>query len=68
MAGSYYQRKTADEYVIQQCFDTGWEDVTTEDNKQDAYQRLREYRANQPEYPVRFIKRRVRLTPKQPAQ
>lgn len=54
-----YCRKTIDEYRVEQYYPTGWEVVTTEENKKDAYAQLRTYRANQPEYPVRVRKVRV---------
>lgn len=58
-------RKTADEdeYDIQQYTGQqyGWETVTTEDTRTEAKARIREYRANQPEYPVRYVKKRVKL-------
>lgn len=57
-----YTRITRDEYTIQQHTGPryGWEDVCTEDTRQEAIARLREYRENQPEYPARITKRRVR--------
>lgn len=47
-------------YVIQQNwgYGYGWEDVTAEENPKEARARLREYRENQPEIPVRKILRR----------
>jgi len=55
-----YQRKTHDEWDIQQCFDGQWETVNTELTWEDKRRSVREYRDNQPEYPVRSVKRRVR--------
>lgn len=57
-----YHRKTIDEYQVQQYYPTGWETVTTEDSKAQAYAQLRCYRANQPEYPVRVHKVRVLIS------
>ena len=50
------------EYEIQQNwgYGDGWECVCTEVDHAEAKQRLREYRENQPEAPVRL--RRVRVT------
>lgn len=58
-----YIRKTKDEFHIQQHTGTGygWETVCTEETRTEARQRKREYRENQPEYPVRVIKKRVPL-------
>lgn len=62
-----YKRKTADEYAIEQY--TGpqykWEEVTVEETSAAARQTRKEYRENQPEYPVRIRKRRVKLTPQE---
>lgn len=56
-----YQRKTRDEYQIWQHWGHGWEEVCAEDTRGQARERLREYRDNQPEAPVKIVKRRVRL-------
>lgn len=58
-----YIRKTKDEYVIigNYGYGDGWEDLTSEDNRTDAKQRLKEYRENEPQYDHRLIKRRVKL-------
>ena len=58
MAG--YVRKTVDEWHTQGNYGCGWETVTIDDNKQDAMQMLRDYNENEPEYPHRLIKKRVR--------
>lgn len=52
------ERKTRDVYVIQQYTAQGWEDVTAEDSRSEARQRLKEYRDNQPEFDARMVKRR----------
>ncbi len=56
-------RKTRDEYVVEQNFGYGhgWEEVSAEDTMAEARKRRDEYRENQPEYPVRIRKTRVRL-------
>ena len=43
-------------YTIQGYYYNQWEDETTETNRQDAIQRLKEYRENQPQYIHRLIK------------
>jgi hypothetical protein len=55
-----YVRKTVDEWHTQGNYGCGWETVTIDDNKKDAMQMLRDYRENEPEYPHRLIKKRVR--------
>jgi len=58
-----YIRKTADEYQIRQYTGPqyGWEEVTSEANRAEAKKSLREYRENQPEYPVKIVKVRIKL-------
>lgn len=53
-------RKTRDEWTIQGNYGQGWEDECAEDSRDEARQRLREYRENSP-YPSRMVKRRIRL-------
>ena len=55
-----YYRKTRDEYQIHQWWGS-WEEVCAEDTRRSAMARLREYRANQPEVPVRVVKVRVAI-------
>jgi hypothetical protein len=55
-----YVRKTVDEWHTQGNYGCGWETVTIDDNYADAKQMLRDYRENEPEYPHRLIKKRVR--------
>ena len=55
------QRVTETEYVIQGNYGAfGWEDVTAERTRKEAYARLREYRANEPQYLHRIITHKVR--------
>lgn len=56
-----YVRKTVDTFVVLQYTGCGygWEEVHTEDTRTEAKERLREYRDNQPEYPVKLVKKRV---------
>jgi hypothetical protein len=48
------------EYEIQGNYGQGWEMVTTEDDPLEARQRLKEYNENEPQYPHRIAKKRVR--------
>lgn len=56
-----YQRKTRDEWHIFVDYWQGWEHELTEDSREDARAQLKCYRANAPQYPVKAIKRRVRI-------
>ena len=58
-----YIRKTRDEWQIHQNFGYGhgWEEVCAEDTRKEALARLREYRENQPEYPVKVVLKRIRI-------
>ena len=55
-----YQRKTEDEWHIEQCVDGTWELVDCQATWKAAAESLRSYRQNQPEYMVRTIRRRIR--------
>lgn len=56
-----YTRKTKDVYVLQGNYGCGWESVLEEDKRKDAMERLKEYRENQPQYPLKVIKKRVHI-------
>lgn len=58
-----YQRKTRDYWDIEQQTGPryGWEVVNSETTRADTKRSLKEYRDNQPEYPVRSVKRRERI-------
>jgi hypothetical protein len=56
-----YTRKTKDEYAIQGNYGTRWEDVTVDETYKEARQSLKDYNDNEPQYPHRLIKRRVKL-------
>jgi hypothetical protein len=43
-------------YTIQGYYYNQWEDETSETNRKDAIQRLKEYRDNMPQYTHRLIK------------
>ena len=57
---SKYVRKTYDEYHTQGNYGCGWETVTIDDNEADAKQMLRDYNKNEPQYPHRIVKKRIR--------
>lgn len=56
-----YKRKTRDEWILLAYYgpEYGWEEVLTEDTHAEIRLRLREYRANMPQYPYRIKKHRV---------
>jgi hypothetical protein len=56
-----YKRKTRDYWSIQQHTSEGWEEVTAAETWKEARTTLKEYRANQPEYPVRARRKRERI-------
>ena len=55
-----YQRKTKDEYQLHIDYGQGWEHEISEDTRAEIKARVREYRDNCPQYPVRVVKRRIR--------
>lgn len=55
-----YERKTIDTWELQLNYGYGWEYTLTEYTKKEARERLKEYRENQPQYPARLVKKRVR--------
>jgi hypothetical protein len=57
-----YQRKTIDLFTVQGLYYGQWEDETTETNRREGIDRLKEYRQNMPEYAHRLIKQRERVT------
>lgn len=58
-----YVRKTKDIYIIQQYTGPqyGWEDVDCQETFTEAKNSKKDYRENQPEYPVRIQKRREKI-------
>lgn len=64
--GNPYKRKTTDEWNIQGRYGSryGWEDVSAYDNWREAREDLKAYRENEPEYPHRLTKRRIKINPK----
>lgn len=57
-----YIRKTHDEYHVQGNYGgvAGWETVSIEETYAEGKQMLKDYNENEPQYPHRLIKRRVR--------
>jgi hypothetical protein len=56
-----YQRKTKDVFTVQGLYFSNWEDETSENNRREAIERLKEYRENMPEYSHRLIKTREKI-------
>jgi len=56
-----HKRKTRDEYQVHGCYAHGWEEVTAEDTRAEAKQRLKEYRENEPGTAFRLVRKRVPL-------
>lgn len=56
-----YKRKTEDEYQIHQHTCQGWEEVSAYQNWKECKVDLKAYRENQPEFPVKMIKRRIKI-------
>lgn len=53
------RRKMKTGYVIQGNYGGRWEDVSTEETKEDARRCLEDYRVNEPQYLHRLIRRRI---------
>lgn len=53
-------RVTHDTWQLWVKYGSTWEHEITESDRNEAKARLREYRANCPQYPARLIKRRER--------
>jgi len=56
-----YKRKTQDEFRLFVNYGQGWEHETTESTHKEIRERVREYRENCPEYPVKWKMARVRI-------
>lgn len=56
-----YIRKTRDEYEVQGNYNGTWERLTTEDTQKEARAMLKCYNENEPHYPHRIVKKRVRI-------
>lgn len=58
-----YKRKTRDEFEIQGYYapEIGWECICTVDTRIEARTQLKDYNMNEPMYPHRIKKRRVKI-------
>ena len=58
-----YKRRTKDVWEIQVRYgpEYGYECVTTEDTLVEAMEQLKCYQENEPQYPSRIVKKRVRI-------
>jgi hypothetical protein len=56
-----YKRKTIDEYEIHGNYGYGFEAITTEENRKQAIERLKEYRNNEPGTRFKIVKKRVKI-------
>lgn len=56
-----YERKTKDVWEVQGNYGCGWEYLFEEESRADAEAQLRCYKANEPQYPHRIKKRRVKI-------
>jgi hypothetical protein len=59
-----YSRKTYDEWQIQGFYSGQWEEVCSEDNRKEAFQRLKEYRENERGTHFKIKKVRIKIEPK----
>jgi hypothetical protein len=57
-----YIRKTTDEYQLLANHGQGWEHETTEQTRAEIKERLKEYRANAPQYSYKIVTKRVKIT------
>ena len=55
-----YVRKTVDEWHVQGDYGMGWETVSIATTAAEGRRDLKDYRENEPQYPHRLIKRRVK--------
>ena len=58
-----YTRKTYDEWQIQGLYSGQWEEVCAEDNRKEAFQRLKEYRENETGTHFQIKKIRIKINP-----
>ena len=56
-----YIRKTKDEFQVHGNYGQGWEEVTCEDSRKEARQRLKEYRENDPDHTYKLVCKRVKI-------
>jgi hypothetical protein len=56
-----YLRKTTDEYQIHGYYSGPWEEVCAESTRQEAMQRLKEYRENEKSTTFKLLVKRVKI-------
>ena len=59
-----YTRKTVDTFQLHVNYGQGWEHEITEFSRREIRQRVKEYRENCPQYPVKVISRREKIEEK----
>lgn len=58
---STYKRKTRDIYMLYVNYGYSWEEELSETSLHEIMERLKEYRENVPQYPVKAVKKRERI-------
>lgn len=56
-----YKRKTVDCWRMYVNYGAGWEYELTEYSREEAYQRVKEYAENCPQYPTKSVKGREKI-------
>jgi hypothetical protein len=56
-----YKRRTFDEYQLHINYGQGWEHEISEESRKEAKERIKEYCANCPQYPVKIVVKRVKI-------
>lgn len=56
-----YTRKTRDYWSVEGHYAHGWEEVTAEDDRKQARERIKEYRENEPGTSFRLRKYREKI-------
>ena len=56
-----YTRKTRDIYMLYIDYGYGWDWVATEEDIAEAKRTRRNYKTNQPQYPSKIVKRRIKI-------
>lgn len=55
-----YQRKTVEEYQVHGFYSGSWEEVTVEETRKEARERLKEYRENERGTSFKLVVKRVK--------
>ncbi len=56
-----YIRKTKDEFQVHGFYAGGWEEVTAEETRKEARERLKEYRENERGTAFKLVVKRVKI-------